>query len=198
MEALAALGLAAGCASLVGRLQLGGLRLLSAALPAKAASWGGVAPTCLGAATVAASTAVHPACSACGGGLCLALRLAAAAKAASPPSRRATAWLVFFGQLALLPCVGLYSWLAGGGRQTLPWTDGRALVALLALHALLLRWHGGSEAAEGGWAPGQGGRTLVAAVLHEAAAAAGAAASLLGHPFVLIYTACASAAAQFL
>lgn len=198
MEGLAALALAAGCASLVGGLQLAGLRLLSAALPAKAASWGGAATSCLGAATVAASSAVHPACSACCGSLCLALRLAAAAKAASPLSHRATAWLVFFGQLALLPCVGLYSWLAGGGRQTLPWTDGRAFVALLALHALLLRCHSGSDVAEGSRARGQTGRTLVAAALHEAAAAAGAAASLLGHPFVLIYTACASAAAQFL
>lgn len=201
VEGVMAMALATGCASLVGVLQLAGLHLLSAALPAKAARCSGTALTCLGAAAIAASSVVHPALTACCGGLCLALRLAARGKAAGQPSPCALAWLMYYGQLALLPCVGLYSWLVSSGRQwALPWTDGRALVLALALHALLLRCGSDSGAVEGGRARGQGsggsGRALVRAALHEASAAVGTVACLLGHPFVLVYTACASAAAQ--
>jgi len=191
VEALAAMALAAGLASLVGRLQPTGLRLVAALLPAKVASWSGAAPTCLGTAAIAASSVVHPGLSICCGVLCLTGRLAAAAKAACPPSRRAMAWPVYYKPPAPLPVVGLCSGKAGRRQQALPWTDGRLLVLLLALHALLLR--GSKE--EGGRALG---RALAAAALHEAAATAGGAACLLGHPFVLVYTSCASAAAQLM
>lgn len=197
VEALAALGLAAGGASLVGALQLGKLRALSWALPASAAQHAALLSKLGAGAVVVAAALAPPAVAAICGGLCLAVRLAVASKSGKAgdgaAQRRAKAWLVYHGQLALLPCAALYSWAVGGRPSAVAWTDGRLLVAALALHACLLRCGGGKA---GGAARQQqdGSRRLTLAATHEAAAAAAAAASLWGHPWVCLVAACASAA----
>lgn len=217
-EALAALALAAGGTAAWAGGTRAGVRLLRRTLPratqrAARLHW-------LGAAAAAGSAAaLPPGIPAWLGCLCLAARLAAgcgdgafggderqvsgspdgAAKAAAPLPHRALAWLSFSSLLALLPGVELFSWLAGGGARVLPWSDGRALVMVLALHACLLRVRAGA-AQRSGQARGRGGWAcgLAAAAAHEGAAAAAGAASLLGHPWACLHAAAVSAAVDTL
>lgn len=208
MEAAAALGLAAGGASALGSLQAAAVRALRWALPSAAANRGSAAARAAVAA-VAAAGLIHPAAAALCGCICLAVRLAAGSKHATAAaaagdersikaaSGHLASWLVFHGQLALLPCASLYSWLAGGMQHTVEWSDGRLLVVALALHAASLRptqpEDGSGSQADGG---SQRWRASTLAAVHEAAAAAAAAASLWGHPYVLVYAACWSAAVE--
>lgn len=200
-EALAALLLAAGAASVLDALQTAGLIALRWALPAKTACSGGAASR-LGVLVVACASLVHPAAAALCGCLCLAVRLAAAGKepagAASgmrgADGTRALAWFMFHGQLVLLPCAGLYSWLASGTQHSVEWSDGRLLVAALAFHAVLLCPAQPSPRSQQGG--DQRWRRATLAAVHEAAAVAAAACCLWGHPSVLLYSACWSAAVE--
>lgn len=210
VEAAATLALAASGASILGLLQAAAVRVLRQALPSSAADHG-TAASRAGIALVAAAGLIHPALAALCGCTCLAVRFAAGAKHAAAPSppagdargaaqaaasapQRLGPWLAFHAQLALLPCASLYSWLAGGAQRAVEWSDGRLLVVALALHAASLR---PAEEPDGdGVGGGQRWRASTLAAVHEAAATAAAAASLWGHPFVLVYAACWSAAVE--
>lgn len=202
IEALAALALATGTARLLGGVQLASLHVLRAVLPATAAQHR--AALCwAGALAVACGAAVHPAFAAYAGMASLALQLAAATKqqaagstgGSAGPALAATRWLVFYGQLALLPSASLYSWVASGREQAVPWSDGWALTAALALHAAVACSRG-SATRPGVQQPRAGLGRLPRAAVHEAAAATAATASLWGHPFVCVYAACVSAVVE--
>ena len=210
LVALAALALAAGAASLLRHLQLAGLRLLLGWRQRERQSTRSLHQRQLGwlrwAAAAAASSLLHPALPLYLGCLCLALRVAARDAAAGAGGQRQQqqleAWLAFYSQLALLPSVGLwcrlYSGGGGGGEEAAAgWSDGQALVVALAMHACLLAHRGGLSTGRGGsGGAGPKRRQLLQGVVHEAAACASAAASLWGHPYLALYAAAVSAAAD--
>ena len=208
VEALAALLLAAGAARVAGWLVVGSLRLLQWALPAKPPRHANLL-TWLGMLAAVTSSLLHPAAPAYLGCLCLAARLAAAHKqvpaAGSQGGLRAAAnwppqplaWLVFYSQLALLPTLSLVAWLLGGmPRLDVGWHETDSLLlAALALHACMGRCQDSPASSDGSleWRQ-RTARLAGQAAAHETAACAAAAASLWGHPHVLLYAACVSAA----
>ncbi|KAL4448007.1 hypothetical protein ABPG75_005226 [Micractinium tetrahymenae] len=205
-EALAALVLAAGGSSACAVLTRASVRLLRRALPSKPGRRLRLLLDWLAPVAVAASCLLAPAIPAGLGCLCLAARLAVASSPPCSPDRtgapsapaRALAWLVFYSQLALLPAVQLLGRVLGGGWRAAvagaptAWTDGRAAVAALALHASLLRCRGQGQQGAAPGAPQW--RRLVAGVGHEAAACAGAVAALWGAPSFLLHGGVLSAA----
>lgn len=204
VEALAALAVAAGGASACAALTRASVRTLRRTLPNKAGRrlvllLGWLAPV-----VVAASCLLAPAIPACLGCLCLVARLAGAPSPRQAPSRageppaRPLAWLAFCSQLALLPTVELLGRVLGVGWRAVfqaastAWTDGRAAVAALALHASLLPCRGAAQ--EGAAQSVQQLRRLAAGAGHEAAACAAAIAALWGAPWFQLHAAVVSAA----
>ena len=210
VEALAALLLAAGAAHVAGWLVVASLRLLQWALPAqpprhaKLLSW-------LGMLAAVSSSLLHPAVPAYLGCLCLAARLVAAhkrvpaadshhgcLKAAVNWPPQVLAWLVFYSQLALLPTLSLVAWLLGGMRRLgVGWHETDSLLlAALALHACLRSWQDNPASSNASLKWQRSAQLVVQAAAHETAACTAAAASLWGHPHIVLYAACVSAAAD--
>ena len=193
IEALAALLLAVAGATLLRGLHHAGLRLLHRALarspPCHSAFAGPLA--CL---AVLGSSWMHPAAPAYVGWCWLAVGLHRAQRPGM-----ALGWLAFYSQLALLPSVALFAWLASGApRDAAARSDGRILVAALALHACWLARRVARAQADDQPRARLAVVAALEAAVHEAAACASATSSLWGHPYVALYSAACSATAQLL
>lgn len=215
VEALAALMVGAGCASLLNGLLNASLQLLRWGL---ARHWVRLGAHLARAAPLVllAASFLHPALPANLGCLCMAAHAAAARQQAALATGSTGAnkgvhpgavaagwpeaglkWLSFYSQLALLPAVGLCGWLVSGMPRHDAWSEGWALALACGLHACWLTCrYAGADNGAGSEEQQSWHRTLAPAAVHEAAACLTACASLWGHPHVAMYAAAASAAAD--
>lgn len=201
-EALAALVVAAGGASACAALTLASVRVLRRMLPSKPGRSLVQLLRWLPPVVLAASCTLAPGIPAFLVCLCLAARLAGAPASRQGPGgagelpARPLAWLAFSSLVTLLPAVELLGRVLGGGwhaavaASPTAWTDGRAAVAALALHASLLQCRGLGQK---GASEGRRWQRLAAGAGHEAAACAAAASALWGAPSFQIHAAVVSA-----